>query len=264
MKQQIIPSRYRFSYLSSPQFLPITTIIVTSLFFSILRMKSFYTTSICTLVFWTLFYLGLQVWLEKIFGFDLVDGYSRCSYYISLLHQGLIVPFLFLSCCYLRMDDNGEIPESWLSGSWPLFELDATYKMESNFFISVIGYELKDLVYGPGGPLLWIHHLLTIGACTMALFSPYGVGILVVHGFICECGSFFYNFYILSKTYILLILYQIFMHGSHLLGAWMTWRYVNIVLLSLPFKLLCGLITVTLVYGRTREAVINGQKHFEK
>jgi len=253
----------RYDFLSNTLFQPFALVLtIGSLVLTVvilcLELHDEVLLSILSLIFWTMGYLLLAVHADNIKGRDSIDGYSRGSYYISIIHQVFICPAFLILILSIRGSEYSMAGfQLYWYRSWP--SSDDSYLLERSAIIATIGYELKDFLYGKVSFGFLLHHIFTFGGCLLCLFTPAAVGLVTVNCLVAELGSAFSNLYTLYKGKSLLFTYVMAMTLSNCLAGWITSEYWRLETVTLPFRASYLVLAALLIIFRTIGTVLHSK-----
>ena len=224
-----------------PVLVAVTVCMIASLALTLSLTDSVVGASMSGLAFWTCFYFLLTVPCEYYFGTDLLGGFSRGSYFVSLFHQGPVCVAFLLGILVAHASRD------WWQSDWGGY----SYMAERHVHLSIIGYELKDFFLGSVSAGFAVHHAFTFAGCSLCLFSPGGVGMITVNALNAELGSFFANLFVVRRTASVLALFALLMTGSNLVAGWITVEYWSDSGTNLGFRLAYVCLAVALILVRS-------------
>ena len=176
------------------------------------------------------FYTLLSRLFARVFSKELVLGYPKWSYYLSMLQQAVILPPIAMLLVYEHKDCFRE----WL---FAVFEYQGRYEAKSDIIktlslISTGSAMLKDFwIYGNRNELGFIiHHITTVFACGHCLAMPIYPGAVCLSGIFAESTSFFYNLNILYPSELCKYLQTLFIGSSNIIAmgvCWCMWTQVT-------------------------------------
>eukprot|EP00906_Rhabdomonas_costata_P009441 RCo013356 len=194
---------------------------------------------------------------------QMLEGYPRWSYFLSVVHQGLCLPVIWL--LLLRARHSMRFT-TWLNLTWqgpphPLM-------LEQLVHCSIIGAMMKDFwVYGDLNQWFFVvHHLLTVVGDSLCLCVPSGVGIVTLNALNAEVLSVAYNIKVLYPSTASRLAHLVLMGLSNTGGVALSvlfalrpiplwWRvvYCSLAGMILAFRCAGWFITIGELKGSGRE-----------
>ncbi|CAN0010826.1 unnamed protein product, partial [Heterosigma akashiwo] len=124
---------------------------------------------------------------RRTFSSEPLEGVGRWNWYVSLLVQSSVYPFLAIAAWH-----SHGFSTSWFVVGWSDRSI-TDMRFEAYFIYSFCGYLLKDMWELRNNKLFVAHHIVCLAASFAALLIPSGVGLFVLVVFLLEFGTLTYN-----------------------------------------------------------------------
>mmetsp|Transcript_53273 Transcript_53273/g.95604 ORF Transcript_53273/g.95604 Transcript_53273/m.95604 type:complete len:320 (+) Transcript_53273:92-1051(+) len=183
---------------------------------------------------------------------ELLDGFPRSRWHLSVAFQALIFPTLCLASV-LASRAHGLSFAQYLKAPSIALPLRARW-----YVYSLFGSQARDMCPMPAATsmLMKVHHWVVVCACALALMAPKGFGLFTASTFVLECGSMMYNLRVLYPgSSVINVLYQVVMLISNSVAILGGVYFLKISDVPLWFRLLFFIADFGVCLGRQRHAL---------